>query len=76
VSDAEQYPEKIRQCHNKLMTMQANRLNEMELEIGTKSLRALEKMIKHLSKSGDGEVLRMALEERNRISEYLYSINK
>lgn len=56
--------------------MQANRLNEMELELGAKSLRALEKMIKHLSKSGDSEVLRVALEERNRISEYLYFINK
>lgn len=72
---SDQYPEKIRQCHNKLMTMQANRLNEIEGEL-TKTLRELEVMIKRLSKNGDAITLQVALTSRNHLSEYLYSINK
>ncbi len=71
----EAYPEKIRQCHNKLMAMQALRLEESEAEM-IKTLRALEKIVKSASKSGDGEALKLALNERNRVSEYLYKVNK
>ena len=71
----EAYPEKIRQCHNKLMNMQALRLNEIESEM-VKTLRQLEKIIKICSKEGSADVLKLALEERNRISEYLYKVNK
>jgi len=71
----EAYPEKIRQCHNKLMNMQALRLNEIESEM-VKTLRQLEKIIKICSKEGSADALKLALEERNRISEYLYKVNK
>jgi len=71
----EAYPEKIRQCHNKLMNMQALRLNEIESEM-VKTLRQLEKIVKICSKEGSADVLKLALEERNRISEYLYKVNK
>jgi len=71
----EVYPERIRQCHNKLMNMQALRLNEIESEM-VKTLRQLEKIIKICSKEGSADVLKLALEERNRISEYLYKVNK
>jgi len=71
----EVYPEKIRQCHNKLMNMQALRLNEIESEM-VKTLRQLEKIIKICSKEGSADVLKLALEERNRISEYLYKVNR
>lgn len=76
MSEAEQYPEKIRQCHNRLIDQQASRLNEIEVELGSKVLRSLEKMIKYASKNGDGVVLEMLLTERNRVSDYLRSINK
>lgn len=59
-----------------LVNVQAVKINEMELELGIKSLRAMEKMIKHASKSGDGVLLKMLLEERNRKSDYLHNINK
>jgi len=71
----EAYPEKIRQCHNRLMNMQALRLNEIESEM-VKTLRQLEKIVKICSKEGSADVLKLALEERNRISEYLYKVNK
>ena len=71
----EVYPERIRQCHNKLMNMQALRLNEIESEM-VKTLRQLEKIVKICSKEGSADVLKLALEERNRISEYLYKVNK
>ncbi len=60
---------------DKLSNMQAKRLNEMEGEL-TKTLRELEAMIKRLSKNGDSIALQIALTSRNRLSEYLYSINR
>jgi len=75
MDNPEAYPEKIRQCHNKLMNMQALRLNEIESEM-VKTLRQLEKIVKICSKEGSADVLKLALEERNRISEYLYKVNK
>ncbi len=60
---------------DKLSNMQAKRLNEMEGEL-TKTLRELEAMIKRLSKNGDAITLQVALTSRNRLSEYLYLINK
>ena len=75
MDNQEAYPEKIRQCHNKLMNMQALRINEIESEM-VKTLRQLEKIIKICSKEGSADVLKLALEERNRISEYLYKVNK
>jgi len=55
--------------------MQALRLNEIESEM-VKTLRQLEKIVKICSKEGSADVLKLALEERNRISEYLYKVNK
>ena len=59
---------------DKLVNMQAKRLNEMESEL-TKTLRELEAMIKRLSKEGDAITLQVALTSRNRLSEYIYALN-
>lgn len=75
MDNPETYQEKIRQCHDKLIKMQALRLNEIESEM-VKTLRQLEKIIKISSKEGSADVLKLALEERNRVSEYLYKVNK
>jgi hypothetical protein len=60
---------------DKLASMQAKRLNEMETEL-TKTLRELEVIIKRLSKDGDAISLQLALSSRNRLGAYLYEINK
>jgi hypothetical protein len=60
---------------DKLVNMQAKRLNEMESEL-TKTLREIGVMAKRLSMDGDSMSLKMALNSKNRLNSYLQKINK
>nr|AKH46289.1 hypothetical protein [uncultured marine virus] len=60
---------------DKLSNMQAKRLNEMEVELD-KTRIELKVMIKRLSADGDAISLQLALNSINRITSYLYEINK
>jgi Zn-finger nucleic acid-binding protein len=60
---------------DKLVNMQAKRLNEMESEL-IATLREIGVMAKRLSMDGDSMSLKMALNSKNRLNSYLQKINK